>query len=60
MLEKRRYAREHLDHLRTALMWEPRGHADMYGCLLTTAATTAAMCAFSQRGRSTAAPQVRE
>ncbi len=31
ILERRRYAREHLDHLRTALMWEPRGHADMYG-----------------------------
>lgn len=35
ILERRRYAREHFDHLRTALMWEPRGHADMYGCLLT-------------------------
>ncbi len=35
ILERRRYAREHLDHLRTALMWEPRGHADMYGCVLT-------------------------
>ena len=35
MLEKRRYAREHLDHLRRALMLEPRGHADMYGCVLT-------------------------
>ncbi len=35
ILERRRYAREHLDHLRTALMWEPRGHADMYGCLVT-------------------------
>ncbi len=35
MLEKRRYAREHFDHLRTALMWEPRGHADMYGCIVT-------------------------
>jgi len=22
------------DHLRTAIMFEPRGHADMYGCLL--------------------------
>lgn len=30
-LERRRYAREHLDHLRKVLMWEPRGHADMYG-----------------------------
>jgi trans-L-3-hydroxyproline dehydratase len=35
MLARRRYAREHLDHWRTALMWEPRGHADMYGCILT-------------------------
>jgi trans-L-3-hydroxyproline dehydratase len=39
MLEKRRYARAHLDHLRTALMWEPRGHADMYGCVVTEAVT---------------------
>jgi proline racemase len=35
ILEKRRYLKKNLDHLRTALMWEPRGHADMYGCLLT-------------------------
>lgn len=35
ILEYRRYAKEQLDHLRTALMWEPRGHADMYGCILT-------------------------
>jgi proline racemase len=35
ILERRRYARQHYDHLRTALMWEPRGHADMYGCVLT-------------------------
>lgn len=34
ILAKRRYVREHFDHLRKALMWEPRGHADMYGCLL--------------------------
>jgi trans-L-3-hydroxyproline dehydratase len=39
MLEKRRYARQHLDELRTALIWEPRGHADMYGCILTEAAS---------------------
>jgi proline racemase len=31
VLERRRHAREHLDDLRKALMWEPRGHADMYG-----------------------------
>jgi trans-L-3-hydroxyproline dehydratase len=35
ILARRRYAKENLDHLRTALMWEPRGHADMYGCILT-------------------------
>jgi trans-L-3-hydroxyproline dehydratase len=39
ILERRRYTKEHLDHLRTALMWEPRGHADMYGCLLTSPVT---------------------
>jgi trans-L-3-hydroxyproline dehydratase len=35
VLEKRRYFREHFDHLRTGLMWEPRGHADMYGVVIT-------------------------
>jgi trans-L-3-hydroxyproline dehydratase len=35
ILERRQYAKEHLDHLRTTLMWEPRGHADMYGCIVT-------------------------
>ncbi len=35
MLERRAWAREHQDHLRRALMLEPRGHADMYGALLT-------------------------
>jgi trans-L-3-hydroxyproline dehydratase len=39
ILERRRYTREHFDHLRTALMWEPRGHADMYGCILTPPVT---------------------
>lgn len=39
ILEKRRYAREHLDEYRTALMWEPRGHADMYGCIVTEPVT---------------------
>lgn len=35
MLEKRNYVLENLDHLRKGLMWEPRGHADMYGAILT-------------------------
>ena len=39
ILAKRRYARENLDHLRRALMFEPRGHADMYGCILTEPVT---------------------
>jgi len=35
MLERRQWVREHHDDLRRALMLEPRGHADMYGALLT-------------------------
>lgn len=39
ILERRRYMKENLDHLRTALMWEPRGHADQYGCVITPPCT---------------------
>lgn len=35
IMEKRRYAREHLDQVRELLVFEPRGHADMYGCFVT-------------------------
>jgi proline racemase len=35
ILERREYARAHHDALRRVLMLEPRGHADMYGALLT-------------------------
>jgi len=35
MLEKREWVKANHDHLRKALMLEPRGHADMYGALLT-------------------------
>ena len=35
VLEKRRYFREHYDYIRTGTMWEPRGHADMYGAIIT-------------------------
>ncbi|MDB4582820.1 proline racemase family protein [Draconibacterium sp.] len=35
ILEKRRFFRDNLDFLRTGLMWEPRGHADMYGAVVT-------------------------
>ena len=34
VLEYRRYCKDNYDYLRTALMFEPRGHADMYGCIL--------------------------
>jgi proline racemase len=42
ILEKRHYAKDKLDNLRTALMWEPRGHADMYGCIITPPVTPGA------------------
>ena len=33
LLEKRHFAREHLDRFRRLIMFEPRGHYDMYGVL---------------------------
>ncbi|BBO91147.1 proline racemase [Desulfosarcina ovata subsp. ovata] len=35
ILERRRDMIANYDSIRTALMWEPRGHADMYGCIIT-------------------------
>ncbi len=35
VLDYRNYIKNNLDHLRTALMFEPRGHADMYGVVVT-------------------------
>jgi proline racemase len=35
ILEKRRFAAERLDDARRLLVFEPRGHADMYGCFVT-------------------------
>ena len=34
VLERRRYALAHADHVRRLLVFEPRGHADMYGCFV--------------------------
>jgi proline racemase len=34
LLDYRRQLKQHHDHLRTALMFEPRSHADMYGALV--------------------------
>lgn len=39
ILAKRRYMKENYDHLRKQLMWEPRGHANMYGCIVTPPVT---------------------
>jgi trans-L-3-hydroxyproline dehydratase len=39
MLERRRHLQREFDHLRRFLMLEPRGHADMYGAVLTPPAT---------------------
>jgi proline racemase len=35
ILDRRRFAAEQLDHVRRLLVYEPRGHADMYGCFVT-------------------------
>ncbi|QQX82011.1 proline racemase family protein [Shewanella sp. KX20019] len=39
ILEKRKYVTENCDVYRKLLMHEPRGHADMYGALITEAVT---------------------
>lgn len=36
MMEKKQYLAEHMDNLRRALILEPRGHADMFGAVVTT------------------------
>jgi len=35
MPEKRDFARRNFDHLRTAILNEPRGHNDMWACIMT-------------------------
>ncbi len=35
MAEKKLYLEENMDHIRTAIMLEPRGHNDMFGSILT-------------------------
>lgn len=34
LMQKKQYMEEHLDYLRTALMYEPRGHRNMFGAFL--------------------------
>jgi proline racemase len=42
VLERRRYMAEHHDDIRRMLLFEPRGHADMYGAVLTPPVTPGA------------------
>jgi len=39
ILEKRRYVKDNLDDLRKLMMLEPRGHDDMYGCIMVDPVT---------------------
>lgn len=39
VLEKRRFFKKHYDHLRKGLIFEPRGHADMYGAIISEPST---------------------
>lgn len=34
LLDKRRYIADHLDHIRSSIMLEPRGHHEMFGAIL--------------------------
>src|ERR1700680_2053586 len=57
IMEKRRYALEHLDHIRQLLVFEPRGHADMYGGFVTDPQDAGAQLGvgfFHNAGNSTA------
>ncbi len=40
ILDKIQYFKTHYDHIRTATMFEPRGHADMYGAVITDPVTS--------------------
>jgi proline racemase len=42
ILERRRFMAEHDDDIRRVLLFEPRGHADMYGAVLTPPVTAGA------------------
>lgn len=42
ILQRRKSMQTHYDHVRRALMWEPRGHYNMYGCVLTPPVTAEA------------------
>ena len=52
MPERWEYARKHFDHLRRSLLFEPRGHPEMVGCLLTPPQHSGSQCGaiFLHRG----------
>jgi proline racemase/trans-L-3-hydroxyproline dehydratase len=57
VLERRRWAAAHLDHVRRLLVDEPRGHADMFGAIVTPPDDDAAdlgVVFFHNEGYSTA------
>jgi len=39
VLEKRQFFKDNYDYIRTGLMFEPRGHADMYGAIISDPST---------------------
>ena len=43
IVEKQEFVRSHLDHVRRALIYEPRGHRDMFGAILTRPVTPEAV-----------------
>ena len=45
LLEKRAYFKTNLDHLRRFILYEPRGHADLYGLILVEPDSPAAVAA---------------
>lgn len=44
IVAKQAYVREHLDHVRKALIREPRGHRGMFGAILTPPVSRDAVC----------------
>lgn len=57
VLDRRAWAQQHLDDVRSFLVNEPRGHADMYGCFVTPpddARAAFGMVFFHKDGFSTA------
>ena len=43
LLEKRSYFKTNLDHLRKFILYEPRGHADLYGLIIVEPDTSEAV-----------------